>query len=184
VVPHIRDRRAREITRKTTQIGYHFHDIRIAGVFRCAEAHTERRHVQRRIVAKRLDRFVNGRRFDERLVALKVHDEIAIERVGNLGDPIGARRVARTRHAHVAAESRHGVGDARIVGRDQHGVDIASAGGAAIHVFDHRTSGDVRERFTRKTAGRVAGRDDNDSMFMVLGTIADAFGATCGTHVE
>jgi hypothetical protein len=61
---------------------------------------------------------------------------------------------------------------------------VAGGRRAAIHMFDHGPSRELRERFARETGGSVAGRDDGDSMLMFGRTIADAFGATCGTHVE
>ena len=62
-----------------------------------------------------------------------------------------------------------------IVGRDNDRVDVAGRGRAAIDVLDHRPPRDVGQRFPRKAGRRVAGGDDSDSMFMVLGRIADAF---------
>ena len=83
-------------------------------------------------------------------------------------------RCVGARHPHVAAEFGDRIGDSRIVGRDDHRVDVAGRRRAAIHVLDHRPPRDIRQRFSRKTGRRVAGRDDSDSMFMVLKRIADA----------
>ena len=75
------------------------------------------------LAGKRRDGFVDHRRLDERLIALHVDDEIAVDAsAGDLGEPIGAAAMARRRHAHVAAEGAHGVDDALVVGRDDHGV--------------------------------------------------------------
>ncbi len=63
--------------------------------------------------------------FDERLVALDVDDEVAIEAGCNFGEPIGAREMIGSRHPHGSAELRNRVGDSRIVGRDNHGINIA-----------------------------------------------------------
>jgi hypothetical protein len=92
--------------------------------------------------------------------------------------------VRGTRHAHLAPEAGHGVGDASVIGRDKNVIDVPGRGSAAVHVFDHRPPGDVLEGLPGKAGRREAGGDDNDSMFMIFGTIADAFGATCGTHDE
>ena len=93
----------------------------------------------------------------------------------HFGDSVGARCVCRARKAHVAAEFSHRIGDAFIIGRDNHGVDVAGRSRAAVHVLDHRAARDIGERLSRKAGRRVAGRDDSDSMFMVLKEIADAF---------
>ncbi len=92
----------------------------------------------------------------------------------DFGKSIGAREVLGARHPHGAAESGDRVGDSMIVGRDDHGIDVAGRRRTAIHVLDHRPPRDVGQRLPRKTGRRVAGGDDSDSMFMVLKRIADA----------
>ena len=54
--------------------------------------------------AKRRDRFVDRPRIDQRLVALHVDDDVAVERRGDLGEPIGAGRMVGARQPHLAAE--------------------------------------------------------------------------------
>ena len=46
---------------------------------------------------------------------------------------------------------------------DDHRVDAARRGRAAIHVLDHRPAGDVGQRLAGKARGVVTGRDDGDS---------------------
>ncbi len=183
-VADVRNGRAGKVQGIAESVGHDLDDMRIAHVVGRAETPAERGHVQRRVVAKRFDGFVDGGRLDERLVALQIDDQVAVQRFGNFGDSIGAGCVRRFRQTHIAAKFCHRVGDALVIGGHQHGVDIARRSGAPVDVLDHRSPRDVGERLSRKTGRRVAGRDDNDSMFMVLGTIADAFGATCGPHGE
>ena len=149
--------------------------MRVEDVFRRLKSMAERRHHEVRIVSEWLDRFVDGAGLDERFVALEIDDEVAVEGRSHFGDSVGARCVRRARKAHVAAEFSHRVGDAFIVGRDNHGVDVPGRSRAAVHVLNHRPARDISERLARKTGRRVAGRDDSDSMFMVLKEIADAF---------
>ena len=139
------------------------------------DAGADRRHQERRIVAKWLDCGVNGVGFDERLVALDVDDEVAVEAGSHFGEPIGAREVVGARHPHGSPEFCNRVRDSPIVGRDNHGVNIARRRCAAVHVLDHRPASDIGKRLARKAGRRVAGRDDSDSMFMILKGIADAF---------
>ena len=59
-------------------------------------AGADRRHQQRRIVAKGLDGGVDRVGLDERLVSLDVDDEVAVELGGHFGETIGAREVRRS----------------------------------------------------------------------------------------
>jgi hypothetical protein len=61
---------------------------------------------------------------------------------------------------------------------------MPSRRGAAVDVLNHGVARKIGQRLPGKSRRPVPGRDDNDSMFVIMGTIADAFEATCGTHVE
>ena len=141
-------------------------------------------HEQRRIVSEGLNRLVDGVRFDERLVPLEIDDEIAVERRRDFGDAVSAGLVSRTRQSGSAAETSYRLRNTFIVGGDDDRVDRSCGRRSAIHVLDHRPAGDIGKRLAGKPGGRVARRDDSDSMCMILKRIADAFGATCGTHDE
>ena len=123
----------------------------------------------RRVVAKRRDRLVDHPRLEQRLVALHVDDELAVERGGDLREPVGAAPVVRRVIIARAAERLHRRDDPLVVGRDDHGVDGARLGGAAVHVLDHRATADVGERLAGKPGRLVAGGDDGEGAAGVTG---------------
>jgi len=102
------------------------------------------------------------RGIDEWLVSLNIHDDGAVQVPSDFCDSISAGLVCRGCHPRDAAEAQDRVGDALIVGCDDHSVNAASLGRATIHVFDHRATGDVYEWFSGKASRRVAGGDDGD----------------------
>jgi hypothetical protein len=71
--------------------------------------------------------------------------------------------VIAPRHNRHAAKGGDDIGDPRVVGRDDDGIDVAGGGGAPMHVFDHRHAGDERERLAWETRGLVSRRDDGDN---------------------
>ena len=90
-------------------------------------------------------------------------DDLAREVVRNLGDAIGARPVCRLGHPHDAAKVLDCGGNPLVVRRNDHGIDPACVGRAAIDVLDHRTAGDLSERLARKSRRGESGGDDSDS---------------------
>ena len=66
------------------------------------------------------------------------------------------------RHDGDAAERVHGARDALVVGRDEHRVDRARVGRAAVDVFDHRPAVDDREWLAGKTRRLISGGNDGD----------------------
>ena len=71
-------------------------------------------------VANGRDGRVDRLRLEERLVSLDVDDQIAVERRGDFGEPIGAALMRRDGHDGFAAERSDRVEDALVVGRDDH----------------------------------------------------------------
>ena len=64
---------------------------------------------------------------DERLVALHVDDDVAVERFGDFGDPIGAAQMRGLRQPHLSAELRDARRDAQVVGGHDHARTIGDA---------------------------------------------------------
>ena len=117
-VPHVGYGSTREIERIAAAVDDHLDDVRIGQICRIDDAATESRHLHRWIGGQRHNRFSDGARVDERLVALNVHDDVAVERRGDLRQPIRAAGMILARQPDLAAEPPHGVGDADIVGRN------------------------------------------------------------------
>ena len=89
----------------------------------------------------------------QRLVALHVDDDVAVERRGDLGEAIGAALVRRRVSRDLAAESLRRASAIRwssvaTITRD----DRARRGGAPVDVLDHRPAVDVGERFAGEAA--------------------------------
>ena len=111
-------------------------------------------------------------RVDERRGRLQEHGDAGqvagtdgdlVERVQQCG--LGARGVAREldRAAdHSGALGVRGVGDAVVVGRDEHGVDAARADGRADRAGDQRHARDGREVLAREALGAASGGHDRD----------------------
>ena len=98
----------------------------------------------------------------KRQVALDVDDDVAVEVRRNLGNTVGARPMRATRHSYDAAEPLDGGCNPLVVGGDDHGVNAAGVGRAAIDVLDHRLAGDVGQRLSGEARGVVSGGDDGD----------------------
>ncbi len=78
VLAHVRDRRAREVERVAVAIDDHLRDVRVAVVRRVFDEAPQRAHAQRGFGGERRHGLVDHRRLDERLIALDVHDQIAV----------------------------------------------------------------------------------------------------------
>ena len=113
---------------------------------------------------QRRDRLGNRIRIDERLVALHVDDDVAVERGGDFGEPIGRAVMIGARHADLAAELLHRAGDAEIVGRDDHLRDRRRRRRAPVDVLDHRAAVDQRERLAGKSGRGESGGDECDDV--------------------
>ena len=145
----VRNRGPRKVQRKAAAIDDHLHHVRIGQVRRIIEAVVEGRHRDRG-VGKRLDGLGDGAGVEQRLVPLHVHDDVAVERPRNFGQPVGRAVVIGAREPHVAAEPRDDGRDAQIVGRDDDFRDDRRRGGAAVDVLDHRVAVDIREGLAGK----------------------------------
>ena len=130
-----------------------------AGVVLVGERPAERGHLLGRVGQERGDQRIDGRRIEQRFVALHVDDDVAGQLGGELGQPVGAAEMIGTRQAGDAAEALDGVDDPLVVGGDDHRVDVGLRG-PTVDVLDHRTAGDVSERFSGESRGLVAGGDD------------------------
>ena len=183
-IPDERDERAGKIERESLLVDHHLDDVGIASLLGILESPPEGRHEQVRIGDKRSHRLVNCVGIEQRLIALDVDDQAAVEPRRDLGESIGAGTVRHARQAHGPAKPPHDFSNPLVVGGDDHEVHSAARGGPAIHVLDHRSSGKVRERFARKTSGPVAGGDDGDSGNVCWGPVENTIGATEGTHAE
>ena len=109
--------------------------------------------------------FVDRARIDQRLVALHVDDDVAVERRGDFGEPIGAGLVCRlasaapcrrTRATRVAMRRS----SVATITRDTH----RRRRGAAIDVLDHRPAVDVGERLAGESCRGESGGDDGDDV--------------------
>jgi hypothetical protein len=119
--PRVRHRRARKIQRVVVAIDNDLRHVRVGELGRIGDAPAERADRQRGIERERRDRFVDHARLDERLIPLDVDDEIAIERGGDFGEPIGAAGVRCRGQPGDAAERFNRAQDALVVGRDDDG---------------------------------------------------------------
>jgi hypothetical protein len=136
--------------------------VRVGQFGRIGDAPPQRAHRQRGVVRERRHRLIDHARLDQRLVALNVDDEIAVERGRDFGEPIGAARVRRRRQPDGAAKPLDRPHDALVVGCDDHRGQRARRRRAAIHVLDHRPSVDVGERFSGETRRLIPCGDDGD----------------------
>ena len=105
---------------------------------------------------------VDGLGPDERLVALHVDHQRAVERLGDLGEAVGARLVIGPGHADPASERGHRPRDPVVVGRHEDGVDRAGVRRVPIDVLDQGAPADVRQRLARQPGRRMAGGNDGD----------------------
>ena len=82
-------------------------------------------------VVERRDRLIDHSRVDQRLVALHVDDQLAVERDGDFGQPIGAAAMGGAGHPDFAAERLDRSSDPHVVGRDDDRVDRSGRRGAS-----------------------------------------------------
>ena len=105
------------------------------------------------------DRFIDHVRIDQRFIALHIHDDIAVQRPGDLGDAVGARRVVRRGHDRFSPECGNRVHDAVVVSRHDDPVDQLRSFGALIDPLDHGFVLDQGERLSRETGSNRSGRE-------------------------
>ena len=153
------NRGAGEVEGAAAAIAHHLDQVGRGRVVVGGERPAQRGHLLGAIGEQRRDQQVEGRRIDQRLVALDVDDDVAGQIGDELGQAIGAGAVVGAGQAGDAAEAFDGVDDPLVVGGDDHRVDVRP-GGAPIDVLDHRAAGDVSEGFSGESGGVVAGRDD------------------------
>jgi len=72
--------------------------------------------------------------------------------------------------------------DAPVVGRNEHLAHAPRRRRTEVDVFDHRPTGNTRQRFSGKTRRCVTGRDDDDAAGVdgARGLVGD----NCDGHVE
>ena len=148
-IAHVRNRRPRKIQREAGAIEHHLDDVGIASV-RPASS------IRRYSVVIETDGSANGAtasvdraRIEQRLVALHVDHDVAVERCARPPPDDRCRSDGRRASAALAAEARSPRRDAQIVGGDDDARDDRRRGGAPIDVLDHRTAVDVCERLCR-----------------------------------
>ena len=103
-IAHVRDRGAREIQREPAAVDDDLDDVRVVELRALRDPPVERRHRNGRDRRERRDRLVDRPGIDQRLVALHVDDDVAVERRGDFREPIGAGLVRRLRQPHLPAE--------------------------------------------------------------------------------
>jgi hypothetical protein len=69
----------------------------------------------------------------------------------------------RRRHAHIAPERSHGIGNPFVVSRDDDTRRTSCVRSTLIDVLDHRPPTEERQRFTGESTRLIACRDDDDT---------------------
>src|SRR5512143_2086842 len=87
--------RPRKIERKTVSIEYDLDHVRIKSFSRVVYFFAERAHRDRWIIQKWGDSLIDHLRMDERLISLHIHDDVAVELIRNLCDPVRTCKVSR-----------------------------------------------------------------------------------------
>ena len=108
--------------------------------------------------AERRQRFGDHRRVDQRLVALDVDDDVAVERRGHFGEAVGAAAVVGAGHHRHAAVGLDRVAHARVVGRDDDLGDPRRPPRLFDDADDHRQAAEVDQGLAGEPGRRVAGR--------------------------
>ncbi len=148
--------------REAAAVDHHFGDVRIVELGDVQDAPIQRGHRHRRIGRERCDHFVDRARIDERLVALDIDDNVAVERLHDFREAVGTGLVGELGQFDPSAEIVDTRRDAQIVGRDDHLRHCFRRFGASIHVLDHRPAVEIGERLARESSRRVPCGDDGD----------------------
>ena len=103
---------------------------------------------------------------DQGLVALDVDEvgDTALQPCGDLRDAVGAARVVVRCHGDLRAETESRLGDAHVVGGDDHVVQPARALGPLPDLLDHWLARDRVQGLARETGGTPARGDDADDL--------------------
>jgi hypothetical protein len=96
---------------------------------------------------ERLDDLTNHLRVDQRLVALHVHDDAALQIDRDFGDPIESTLMHRARHPRDSTKPLDGLRNPRIIGGNDRGINARRRCRTPIDVLDHRSAGDLCEWF-------------------------------------
>ena len=141
---HRRVRPAGEIHREPLGICDNFNHVRAQERLPIADACLEGGDLQGRVSEERLNRLRNRAGVQQRLVPLNIDDQIALDRIKYLSQPVGAGGVVGTSEARPAAEGLDGGDNASIVGGHNHLADQRAGGGPAINMLDHRPAAQRR----------------------------------------
>ena len=153
------DRRAGEVEREAPAVDDDLHPVRIGEVRRLGAVH-QRGHRGLGGLLEGRDDGVDHEALDQGLVALDVHHDVVGEAAARLGEPVGAGRVVRARQQRSRPEAAAGLGDARVVGGDEHVAEPLRPARALVHPLEHGQAGDRRQRLPGEAARRVPGRND------------------------
>ncbi len=164
------DRRPREVERAAVLARHDLDDVGVVERVDAVERLGRRAHDRARVGRERLDRRVDRRRRQHRLVALDVHDELGVEPGGDLRETVGTRLVIGARHHALVAGGANGVEHPLVVGRHDHARDRRSRRCAIAHVHDHRLSCDREKRFTGESGRCVTSGNDCDRGILLHGT--------------
>jgi hypothetical protein len=140
----------------------------------------KRRHRNRRIGEWR-DGFRDGSGIKQRLVALDVDDDVAVERGGDFGEAVRRREMVGAREPHVPAKSDDPRSDAQVVGRHDYTRHDRRSLSPAVHVLDHRPAVDVGQRLAGETCRGESSGDESDD---VKTSGIDRYGGRCRVHDE
>lgn len=128
--------------------------------FRMRGALHERGHGKRWVVEERLNGFVDHACVDERLVALDVDDDVAVDVLDGLGEPIRAAGMVGGGHDGAAAGGRDGAGDPVVVGGDEDVIEGIGEPASFEDALDHGFPGDLEHGFAGEPGRGEAGGDE------------------------
>ncbi|NBT90880.1 MAG: hypothetical protein EBT50_08670 [Verrucomicrobia bacterium] len=120
---------------------------------------------------------------DQGFISLEIEDPVGRPALRGFCDSVGARWVIRSGHDNLCAKLPGSLGNAWVVGCDQHLIDFLALDGSFPYPLDQGLACDQRNGFAREAGGAVAGRN-HSPVFGQKGSGLGGLGLFFGWDVE
>jgi hypothetical protein len=167
-IAHPGNRRAREIETVVVEIEDGFYDVGVHDVGRALDRGGDRGDRGGGLFEKGIDRAVDGRRIEQGLISLHIHEDVALFVGGDFRHTFRAGTVVAACHAGVTAEALDGFEDAIIVGGNNDTGGTSGELGAFVNSLDHGLARQRNEGLARKTRSPVTRGNDDDDVWVGL----------------
>jgi hypothetical protein len=159
------NRGARKIKGLSPLIHHHLDDVGIEEIMLILTGKRERRHGRIIRPHQCLDKQIDHRRIECRLISLDVHDNVVVSQTdpaGGFRQTIGAARVMLARQECLAPKSTYRIGYPDIVGCDKKSTQAVCPACTLIDMLNHRFAENIRQGLPGVTTRTISSWNDSD----------------------